>query len=298
MGTNKSYLFVLSLLIVLSGNIHAEAQTTGSTNSPQAATTTPTLAPMVGYCTTSVFPGNPGEYNVLWTVYANPAVNATYTWSGAASSTGNYSTVNARFNSSGRRTAAVRVQSGSQSMTLACGADFIIPNIATSSIGQYRPIGGKCQPYISGLNVSWSAYSTGARSTTTFSWVGDGFATTTQDASQLFEVPYTTEGVKSAQVQIQADGQTITLLCQAKVASTTGCFIATAAFGTEMESEVLTLRKFRDDKLLTNKIGKAFVTEYYKVSPPIADYIRNKPILKLAVRAALRPVIYAVNYKL
>jgi hypothetical protein len=69
------------------------------------------------------------------------------------------------------------------------------------------------------------------------------------------------------------------------------CFIATAAFGTIMEPEVITLRRFRDVHLLTNPIGRIFVKTYYRLSPPIAEFIAQKPILKAAVRSVLRPVV-------
>ena len=58
-----------------------------------------------------------------------------------------------------------------------------------------------------------------------------------------------------------------------------------------MASEVKKLSKFRDKYLLTNKIGRKLVEFYYKVSPPIADYIRDKEILKAMVRAVLRLLV-------
>lgn len=68
------------------------------------------------------------------------------------------------------------------------------------------------------------------------------------------------------------------------------CFIATAAFGTPMENEVLTLRQFRDRYLLTNPLGKELVDLYYTISPPIADSIRNNETARAVVRAILEPV--------
>ena len=70
------------------------------------------------------------------------------------------------------------------------------------------------------------------------------------------------------------------------------CFIATAAFGTSMAEEVRSLSKFRDEHLLTNSPGRCFVKAYYKTSPPIANFIRNKPILKAIVRTHLKPLIW------
>jgi len=71
----------------------------------------------------------------------------------------------------------------------------------------------------------------------------------------------------------------------------TWCFIATAAYGTPMAAEVDILRDFRDRYLLTNAMGRAFVDLYYRVSPPIADFITEHPGLKPIVRAGLAPAV-------
>ena len=70
-----------------------------------------------------------------------------------------------------------------------------------------------------------------------------------------------------------------------------GCFIATAAYGTPMAKEIQILREFRDEYLLTNPVGKGFVDFYYKVSPPIAEFITEHPGLKPIVRAGLLPAV-------
>jgi len=70
-----------------------------------------------------------------------------------------------------------------------------------------------------------------------------------------------------------------------------GCFIATAAYGTPMAEEIQILREFRDEYLVPNPVGKALVDFYYKVSPPIADFISEHPGLKPMVRAGLLPAV-------
>lgn len=78
-----------------------------------------------------------------------------------------------------------------------------------------------------------------------------------------------------------------------KISVTTqdSCFIATAAFNSKFEPSVILLRHFRDQYLLTNSLGKAFVKFYYRNSPPIAAYIANSEQLKALVRILLLPVI-------
>jgi hypothetical protein len=71
----------------------------------------------------------------------------------------------------------------------------------------------------------------------------------------------------------------------------TGCFIATAAYGTPMAEEIQILRDFRDQYLVTNPVGEALVEFYYRVSPPIAEFITEHPSLRPMVRAGLMPAV-------
>jgi hypothetical protein len=70
-----------------------------------------------------------------------------------------------------------------------------------------------------------------------------------------------------------------------------GCFIATAAFGSPLAGQVEILRQFRDRYLLTNDFGRKFVAWYYRNGPVAASYIKDKPLVKAAVRVALYPLI-------
>ncbi len=70
-----------------------------------------------------------------------------------------------------------------------------------------------------------------------------------------------------------------------------GCFIATAAFGSKLEKHVQMLRRFRNLYLMPYKIGRAFVKTYYRYSPPVAEFIADHDILRAMVRWSLMPLI-------
>ena len=75
-----------------------------------------------------------------------------------------------------------------------------------------------------------------------------------------------------------------------------GCFIATAAYGTEAAEEIDVLRAFRDEVLLQNGLGSQLVALYYEVSPPLADFISEHEGLRTLVRELLvDPVTWLVE---
>ncbi len=74
------------------------------------------------------------------------------------------------------------------------------------------------------------------------------------------------------------------------------CFIATAAYGSYMHDDVKVLRDFRDEYLLTNTVGRKFVSAYYQYSPPIANYIREDETLRMATRWMLTPLVYSIKH--
>ena len=72
-----------------------------------------------------------------------------------------------------------------------------------------------------------------------------------------------------------------------------GCFIATAAYGSAFERHVEILRQFRDVYLMKIWFGRGFVDLYYKYSPALAGYIAEHNFLRAAVRWGLAPVVGA-----
>ena len=78
-----------------------------------------------------------------------------------------------------------------------------------------------------------------------------------------------------------------------------GCLIATAAFGTELAPQVQKLREIRDNTLLETNSGSAFMTGfnefYYSFSPTIADWERQNPTFKEAVKLLITPLLTSLS---
>ena len=78
-----------------------------------------------------------------------------------------------------------------------------------------------------------------------------------------------------------------------------GCLIATAAFGSEMAPQVQFLREVRDNTVMTTQSGTAFMTGfnqlYYSFSPYVADYERENPLFKEAVKVTLTPMLTSLT---
>ena len=78
-----------------------------------------------------------------------------------------------------------------------------------------------------------------------------------------------------------------------------GCLIATAAYGSEMAPQVQFLREIRDGKVMTTQSGTAFMTGfnqfYYSFSPAVADYERENPVFKEAVKVTLTPMLTSLT---
>lgn len=70
------------------------------------------------------------------------------------------------------------------------------------------------------------------------------------------------------------------------------CFIATAAFGSDMAPEVQAFRDFRNKYLFSNEAGKEFVRLYYKHSPYFANLIAQSEVARATVRVALWPLLF------
>ncbi len=77
-----------------------------------------------------------------------------------------------------------------------------------------------------------------------------------------------------------------------------GCFIATAAFGSELHPQVQLLRQFRDEHLLKSDLRMPFervLLLYYRFSPPVAAAMkRNREVKTILKVTAVYPAIIFV----
>ena len=78
-----------------------------------------------------------------------------------------------------------------------------------------------------------------------------------------------------------------------------GCLIATATFSSEMAPQVQFLREIRDNTVLQTESGFAFMfwfnQFYYSFSPAVADYERENPAFKEAVKLTLTPLLTSLT---
>lgn len=73
-----------------------------------------------------------------------------------------------------------------------------------------------------------------------------------------------------------------------------GCFVATAVYGSYNHPDVIELRRFRDEILHDSMCGSALVSLYYRYGPVFARYLRDRQLLSGWVRKALRLFVNVV----
>ena len=78
-----------------------------------------------------------------------------------------------------------------------------------------------------------------------------------------------------------------------------GCLIATATFGSDLAPQVQLLRETRDNIVLRTQSGTAFMVAfnnfYYSFAPTVADWERQNPIFKEAVKIVITPMISTLS---
>lgn len=76
-----------------------------------------------------------------------------------------------------------------------------------------------------------------------------------------------------------------------------GCYIATCVYGSYDCPEVWTLRRFRDDVLATNVLGRTFIRTYYAVSPTVVKLFGDSAWFKSMWRGPLNALVKALMDK-
>lgn len=137
----------------------------------------------------------------------------------------------------------------------------------------------------------------------------------TSIGSVKIPVPFVDEGVYSVEFGIEgilfqpiplekvsfdvAVGESYAQPTEIKENNDNGCLIATATFGSELSPQVQQLRELRDNTILNTKSGMAFMTTfnqfYYSFSPTVADFEREHPIFKEAVKITLTPMLTSLS---
>ena len=94
----------------------------------------------------------------------------------------------------------------------------------------------------------------------------------------------------------QAETELQALFPNAEIAQESGCFIATATYGSALAPEVVVLQQFRDARLRQHGVGRGMIKFYERYSPPLADWIAVRPRARRWVqRFVLSPLIWLVK---
>jgi len=113
-------------------------------------------------------------------------------------------------------------------------------------------------------------------------------------------VPYDQDALDAkAAAELKLEKSTLPTIAKEKPqlddTSRGGCLITTATYGTELAPQVQQLREIRDNTLLQTDSGSSFMAGfnqfYYSFSPTIANWERENPIFKEAVKITITPLL-------
>lgn len=82
---------------------------------------------------------------------------------------------------------------------------------------------------------------------------------------------------------------------RARRGAKTGCYVATAVYGSYDCPEVWTLRRFRDHKLKNSVLGRAFIRTYYTCSPTIVKLFGKTRIFNVVNKTILDSFVKQLN---
>ncbi len=74
------------------------------------------------------------------------------------------------------------------------------------------------------------------------------------------------------------------------------CFVATACFGSPTDYTVISLRRFRDDRLRRSRVGRNFIIWYDRHGPALAAWIVKRPLVRTQMKYVLRAVSSVLSF--
>ncbi|MCW3991025.1 MAG: Ig-like domain-containing protein [Candidatus Bathyarchaeota archaeon] len=216
--------------------------------------------------------GLDGGFSYSWTPPSPGSYQVMTSWDGDSSY-------------SGAASVGVPVTVTKISTTIAC-------SVSPSEVneGDYVTVSGSISPAVSGATVTYTYKKPDATTFTKTSTTGSGGS---------FSDNYKPDTTGSWSVSASWDGDAAHEGTSSSSTSFTvkksGCFIATATYGSELSPQVQFLREFRDNTVLSTFAGSSFMTAfngfYYSFSPGVASTISDNGVLRQVMKIVLYPLI-------
>lgn len=105
-------------------------------------------------------------------------------------------------------------------------------------------------------------------------------------------MPYNSKYIDKVKTNSKRFGKKVSSIAEN---ATTGCYIATMAYGDYNHPQVMILRQFRDEVLGRSLFGKAFIKMYYYYSPKLVMKLKNKKSANLIIRMTLNQFIKLIK---
>lgn len=80
-------------------------------------------------------------------------------------------------------------------------------------------------------------------------------------------------------------------LAESQASKQSGCYIATAVYGSYDSPAVMSLRRFRDQRLSRSPLGRGMIRVYYAVSPGLASHFAGATTLNRITKRALDGIV-------
>ena len=106
-------------------------------------------------------------------------------------------------------------------------------------------------------------------------------------AKLLYQVAGTEDDINSISAHLNSIRSSDTLIKEAIEKRSSGCYIATMAYGSYEHPQVLILREYREHKLSRSTLGRAFIKSYYAASPYFVVALKNHHRINKLIRSAL-----------